>query len=302
MIYVIEFVEMKFKLLRIFILSQLLIWCSVSILSAHEDSNVNDSTNRATTPPKICTVEDQNETNKDEVVQIFGISMAEHIMYELIFVLSILSTLFSIIALLISLKKRSNSSDVSYEKDDCVPKENYKCLVKSFENKILEIKSRIVKVEEQIKFPQNSNLNSGNQQTSFDSNVNNGEANNSQEQEQSHLSQRKDTKTKGNEPSEIKIYKWLKVVDGGKLALVESADSAYYRAWTNKNGIIYFEFYCSSSRKGKAINNRTSLIEPFCEIQKGSVEPDLAKEIVVKKQGVLNNDYSVNSKVKIQYN
>lgn len=93
-------------------------------------------------------------------------------------------------------------------------------------------------------------------------------------------------------------YLYLKVVDGGRLANAQNEDNAYYRAWTY-NGILYFEF--SASKVMKAINNRTSVIEPFCDIINGTVEPDNASVVNVKAYGKLNMDYTIIEKVKIEY-
>lgn len=97
---------------------------------------------------------------------------------------------------------------------------------------------------------------------------------------------------------ETREYVWLKVVDGGKLSIAQSADVAIYRAWIC-NGIYSFEFCCAKT--GKAINNRTSVIDPFCEVQPNGIDPDLAKSVNIMKPGSLSVDFQVITKVIIQY-
>lgn len=95
-----------------------------------------------------------------------------------------------------------------------------------------------------------------------------------------------------------KEYKWLKVVDGGKLAITSSLDTAIYRAWES-NGGLSFEFCCS--KIAKAINNRASVIDPFCDVDNTMVNPDVAKDVVVKQCGKLTKDLSLVTKILIQY-
>ena len=101
-----------------------------------------------------------------------------------------------------------------------------------------------------------------------------------------------------NRQAETREYIWLKAVDGGKLSIAQSADVAMYRAWKS-NDIYAFEFCCAKT--GKAINNRTSVIDPFCEIQTNGIDPDQAKSVNVKKPGSLSSDFQVLTKVIIQY-
>ena len=101
-----------------------------------------------------------------------------------------------------------------------------------------------------------------------------------------------------NRQAETREYIWLKAVDGGKLSIAQSADVAMYRAWKS-NDIYAFEFCCAKT--GKAINNRTSVIDPFCEVQTNGIDPDQAKSVNVKKPGSLSSDFQVLTKVIIQY-
>ena len=73
----------------------------------------------------------------------------------------------------------------------------------------------------------------------------------------------------------------------------------YYKAW-KKDGKIYFEFV-NNDRTKKAINNRTSIIEPFCEKVESSKSPDASEMIATITPGLLNDDYTIIDKAKIEY-
>ena len=67
-------------------------------------------------------------------------------------------------------------------------------------------------------------------------------------------------------------------------------------------GLLAFSMILSGCAKtGKAINNRTSVIDPFCEVQTNGIDPDQAKSVNVKKPGSLSSDFQVLTKVIIQY-
>ena len=95
-------------------------------------------------------------------------------------------------------------------------------------------------------------------------------------------------------------YLYLKVGVGGILKNLQTPDRANYRAW-RCNGILYFEFYSINEEK-KAINNRTSIIEPFCDIDNGTIDPDSANYVETKEFGILNDDFTINKKTIIKYN
>lgn len=91
----------------------------------------------------------------------------------------------------------------------------------------------------------------------------------------------------------------LSIQSGGKLKQAEIGDIVYYKAWED-NGKLYFVFV-NSERTLKAINNRTTIIEPFCD-NVGSVKsPDSADSIEIVQEGVLSSDFQVLEKVKIKY-
>lgn len=91
---------------------------------------------------------------------------------------------------------------------------------------------------------------------------------------------------------------YLTVLEG---PLVEARPEhiVYYKAWREK-GKLLFEFVNNDKTK-KAINNRTSIIEPFCEKVESSKSPDDSEMITTISPGLLNDDYTVRDKAKIEY-
>lgn len=93
-------------------------------------------------------------------------------------------------------------------------------------------------------------------------------------------------------------YIYLTPLEG---PLVEAGPehAVYYRAW-KKDGKFFFEFV-NNDRTKKAINNRTSIIEPFCEKVESSKSPDDSEMITTISPGLLNDDYTIIDKAKIEY-
>lgn len=110
--------------------------------------------------------------------------------------------------------------------------------------------------------------------------------------QQSHESIEMETQDKNNT-----IH--LSIQSGGRLKKAEIGDIIYYEAWEEK-GKLYFVFV-NSGRTPKAINNRTTIIEPFCDNVGSIKSPDNADAIEIVKEGVLTNDFQVLEKVKIKY-
>ncbi|MCR5642258.1 MAG: hypothetical protein K6G32_02815 [Prevotella sp.] len=87
-------------------------------------------------------------------------------------------------------------------------------------------------------------------------------------------------------------------VTNGSLAVASSSQGSYYRAW-NSNGKILFEFF--SDKTAKAINNRSVIIDPFCDKALESLSADDASNIETCQFGTLNNDYTLISKTIIKF-
>lgn len=88
-------------------------------------------------------------------------------------------------------------------------------------------------------------------------------------------------------------------VKENKLKPVETGEVAYYKAWETECGINFI--FANDEKMKKAINNRSSIIEPFCEKVEDSKKPEDADRIIVVESGVLDKDYNVINKVKIKY-
>ncbi|ADY35461.1 hypothetical protein Bacsa_0868 [Phocaeicola salanitronis DSM 18170] len=105
-----------------------------------------------------------------------------------------------------------------------------------------------------------------------------------------------------NEQTEVDLqnnFIQLSIQSGGRLKQAEIGDTIYYKAWKEK-GQIYFIFV-NSNRTKKAINNRTTIIEPFCDNVGNMKSPNNADSIEIVKEGVLNSNFQVLEKVKIKY-
>ena len=92
-------------------------------------------------------------------------------------------------------------------------------------------------------------------------------------------------------------YIALTVMDGN-LVIASTSQVSYYRAW-EIDGDIFYEFY--SDKTAKAINNRSVIIEPFCDKDPASIPADQASNIDTTLYGFLNKDYSVKTKTIIKF-
>lgn len=109
-----------------------------------------------------------------------------------------------------------------------------------------------------------------------------------------------DTKanTKKVEKSPERIYVNLTIRDS-RLVKAEGNDKTYYRTWL-ENGKLYFELV-ELERIQKVINNRFTIIEPFCDNSYDSNLPDESTQICVMQPGELNSEYNVIKKMIIKY-
>lgn len=92
-------------------------------------------------------------------------------------------------------------------------------------------------------------------------------------------------------------YIALTVTDGN-LTVASTSQVSYYRAWEIDDDIFY-EFY--SDKTAKAINNRSVIIEPFCEKDPDSIPADKASHLETTFYGFLNKDYSIKTKTIIKF-
>lgn len=108
---------------------------------------------------------------------------------------------------------------------------------------------------------------------------------------------RAEVEDKTNAKPQNPEYKFLTVTNG-KLTVTSVDKGYYYRAWS-ENGNCYFEFF--SNKPSKAINNRSVIIEPFCDKASSSVAADQASSVESCRPGTLNSDYTLNTKTTIRF-
>lgn len=94
-------------------------------------------------------------------------------------------------------------------------------------------------------------------------------------------------------------YTDLAVVDG-KLVPWSMGKTSYYHYWEYE-GRYFFEFFCEQTKAAKAINNRSAIIDPFCQKDSSSVAVDKANSMIIDKFGELDSELNVISKSIIIY-
>ncbi len=210
-------------------------------------------------------------------------------------ILSGLAVIISIIALFLSIKRRRIYIEDIFYQDRKSVKNLADILEMSFRNikEVRQLRLTLEKLEKQLNAPIQEPAQSLNK--SVDTKHSTTSSKTKQHKKENRNNSEISINTMDNSRKE---YIWLKVIDGGKLTIVQSPETAIYRAW-DSNGVFAFEFSCL--RTGKAINNRTSVIDPFCEVNELSVDPDMAKDVFVIQCGKLNKDFSLINKVLIQY-
>jgi hypothetical protein len=105
--------------------------------------------------------------------------------------------------------------------------------------------------------------------------------------------------TKVSQPAENVSFTYY-IVSDGKLVVASTGQSGYYRAW-NQDGKRYYQFFCESNRINKAINNHSSVIDPFCAKTEDSAEYDLATEVITDECGQLDANDNILTKTVIKF-
>lgn len=94
--------------------------------------------------------------------------------------------------------------------------------------------------------------------------------------------------------------KYMKLrVANGKLTEWIRGKESYYRCWKEGNRILY-EFSCDT-KESLAINNHSTQIDPFCQIECGYDGTKSAEHVVVVEAGELNEDYTIKSKCVVKF-
>lgn len=100
-------------------------------------------------------------------------------------------------------------------------------------------------------------------------------------------------------PPRDAVYTLLKISDEHLVEAMVNQQS-YYRKWEFK-GKYYYEFFCDSTKIGKAINNKSVIVEPFCEKDTASTSYDNAKSIETVHFGEIGADNAIIKKAIIKY-
>lgn len=89
-------------------------------------------------------------------------------------------------------------------------------------------------------------------------------------------------------------------ISDGQLTVCTIGKTSYYHCWTYGDK-LYYEFYCSSAKVAKAINNHSAIIDPFCVKHKDSTPFDLAKSLEVIEYGELSSEYKIINKSTVKF-
>lgn len=89
-------------------------------------------------------------------------------------------------------------------------------------------------------------------------------------------------------------------VSGGHLVPCAIGQTPYYRCWEYE-GTLYFEFYCDASKTPKALNNRSVILDPFCQKDNDSVSVDSAKTLTTLEYGVMDSNCNIISKSLVKF-
>lgn len=101
-----------------------------------------------------------------------------------------------------------------------------------------------------------------------------------------------------NPPKDV-VYTFLKISDEHLVEAMVNQQS-YYRKWEFK-GKYYYDFFCDPTKIGKAINNKSVIVEPFCDKDTSSVPYDEAVSIETVSFGEIGSDNSIIKKAIIKY-
>lgn len=95
------------------------------------------------------------------------------------------------------------------------------------------------------------------------------------------------------------VYTNMAVSDG-HLVPCTIGQNYYYHSWEYE-GRYFFEFFCEQSKAAKAINNRSVILDPFCQKDSKSVPVDEAKSMENIEFGEVDKELNVISKLIIRF-
>jgi hypothetical protein len=109
---------------------------------------------------------------------------------------------------------------------------------------------------------------------------------------------RKAFNPKKSKPENVS-YQYLAVSDG-RLVPCAVGQTPYYHYWEYE-GKFYYEFFCDPSKVAKAVNNRSVIIDPFCQKDSDSVNVDKSKSMKIVEFGELDENINIITKSIISY-
>lgn len=95
------------------------------------------------------------------------------------------------------------------------------------------------------------------------------------------------------------VYNNLAVSDG-HLVPCTVGQNYYYHSWEYE-GRYFFEFFCEQSKAAKAINNRSVILDPFCQKDSKSVPVDEAKLMEIIEFGEVDKELNIISKSIVRF-
>ena len=95
------------------------------------------------------------------------------------------------------------------------------------------------------------------------------------------------------------VYTNLAISDG-HLVLCTVGQTYYYHTWEYE-GRYFFEFFCEQSKVAKAVNNRSVILDPFCQKDSNSVPVDEAKSMENIEFGEVDKEFNIISKSIIRF-
>lgn len=89
-------------------------------------------------------------------------------------------------------------------------------------------------------------------------------------------------------------------VSDGKLVQCNPGQTPYYHCWEYE-GKLYYKFNSEDAKAAKAINNRSVIIDPFCQKDSKSVPVDSATAFITLEYGEMDSNYNIIHKSLIKF-
>lgn len=89
-------------------------------------------------------------------------------------------------------------------------------------------------------------------------------------------------------------------VSDGKLVQCNPGQTPYYHCWKYE-GKLYYKFNYEDAKAAKAINNRSVIIDPFCQKDNKSIPVDNATAFITLEYGEMDSSYNIIHKSLIKF-